>query len=76
MEGQIALPFSEYLKYYFLDIFSAINKALYAFTIFPDLDKVEKGRVSLAFPPTITLVVIATPESIKIYFTCLAESLG
>jgi hypothetical protein len=32
---------------YFLDILSAINKALYAFTIFPDWDKVVKERLSL-----------------------------
>ena len=75
MEGQIALPFNEFIKYY-LAIFSAINKALYAFIIFPDLDNAAKGRVSFAFPPTTTSVVIATPESIKICFTCLADNCG
>jgi hypothetical protein len=31
--------------------FYAINKALYAFTIFPDLDKVVKERLSFDFLP-------------------------
>ena len=54
----------------------AIIRALYAFTIFPDLVTSLKGFDFSESPDKITEVLELSPDSIRIRFTSEAESFG
>ena len=55
---------------------AAIIKALYAFTILPEVEISSKLAVLLVSPPRIIFAFIGKPDCIIIFFTCEALNLG